>query len=63
VHNLELAKVAGSFGGHFQAGRYCLTEREREIAVCVITSEFHSAYPTSAHERRGEALLSPEPDG
>ena len=26
----------------------------REIAVCVITSRFHSAYPTSARERRGK---------
>ena len=50
IHNPKLAKVAGPFGGHFHAGRYSLTEREREIAVCVITSKFHSAYPTNAHE-------------
>jgi 4-carboxymuconolactone decarboxylase len=51
VHNPKLAKVAGPFGAHFQAGQYSLTEREREIAVCVITSHWHSAYPTAAHER------------
>ena len=51
VHNPKLAKVAGPFGAHFQAGQYSLTEREREIAVCVITSRWHSSYPTSAHER------------
>src|SRR5258708_8975447 len=51
VHNPKLAKVAGPFGAHFQPGRYSLTEREREIAVCVITSRWHSAYPTAAHER------------
>src|SRR5215218_5698002 len=51
VHNPKLAKVAGPFGAHFQAGQYSLSEREREIAVCVITSHWHSAYPTSAHER------------
>jgi len=51
VHNPKLAKVAGPFGAHFQPGKYSLTEREREIAVCVITSRWHSAYPTSAHER------------
>jgi 4-carboxymuconolactone decarboxylase len=45
VHNPKLAKVVGPFGAHFQAGHYALTEREREIAVCVITSRFHSAYP------------------
>ena len=59
VHNPALAKVAGPFGGHFHAGKYSLTEREREIAVCVITSKFHSAYPTWAHERRGKAVGLP----
>ena len=59
VHNPKLAKVAGPFGAHFHAGRYSLTEREREIAVCVITSRFHSAYPTNAHERRGKEVGLP----
>jgi 4-carboxymuconolactone decarboxylase len=59
VHNPKLAKVAGPFGGHFHAGRYSLTEREREIAVCIITSKFHSAYPTAAHERRGKEVGLP----
>lgn len=51
VHNPKLAKVAGPFGAHFQPGQYSLSEREREIAVCVITSRWRSAYPTAAHER------------
>jgi 4-carboxymuconolactone decarboxylase len=59
VHNPKLAKVAGPFGAHFQAGQYSLSEREREIAVCVITSKFHSAYPTAAHERRGKEVGLP----
>lgn len=59
VHNPKLAKVAGPFGAHFHAGRYSLTEREREIAVCIITSKFHSAYPTNAHERRGKEVGLP----
>jgi 4-carboxymuconolactone decarboxylase len=54
VHNPKLAKVAGPFGAHFQPGQYSLSEREREIAVCVITSHWRSAYPTSAHERIGK---------
>ena len=54
VHNPKLAKVVGPFGAHFQAGQYSLSEREREIAVCVITSRWHSAYPTAAHERHGK---------
>src|SRR5271168_2387436 len=59
IHNPKLAKVAGPFGAHFHAGRYSLTEREREIAVCVITSRWHSAYPTDAHERRAKEVELP----
>jgi 4-carboxymuconolactone decarboxylase len=33
-----------------------LTEREREIAVVVITAKWHSAYPNAAHERRGKEV-------
>ena len=55
VHNPKLAMVAGPFGAHFQPGQYSLSEREREIAVCVITSHWRSAYPTSAHERIAKA--------
>jgi 4-carboxymuconolactone decarboxylase len=59
VHNPKLAMVAGPFGAHFHAGQYSLTEREREIAVCIITSRWHSAYPTAAHERRGKEVGLP----
>jgi 4-carboxymuconolactone decarboxylase len=59
VHNPKLAKVAGPFGAHFQPGGYSLTEREREIAVCVITSHWHSAYPTAAHERHAKEVGLP----
>src|SRR5439155_24400298 len=59
VHNPKLAKVAAKFGAHFQPGRYSLTEREREIAVCVITSHWHSAYPTAAHERHAKEVGLP----
>jgi 4-carboxymuconolactone decarboxylase len=59
IHNPKLAKVAGPFGAHFQAGEYSLSEREREIAVCIITSKWHSAYPTNAHERRGKEVGLP----
>ena len=45
VHNPKLAKVIGPFGAHFRKG-YSLSEREREIAVCIINSKWHSAYPT-----------------
>jgi 4-carboxymuconolactone decarboxylase len=59
VHNPKLAKVAAPFGGHFQKGNYSLTEREREIAVVIINSKWHSAYPTNAHERRGKEMGLP----
>jgi 4-carboxymuconolactone decarboxylase len=54
VHNPALAKAAGALGAHFNPGHYSLTQREREIAVCIITSKWHSAYPTDAHEKRGK---------
>jgi 4-carboxymuconolactone decarboxylase len=59
IHNPKLAKVISAFGTHFQPGGYSLTEREREIAVCVILSHWHSAYPTAAHERRGKEVGLP----
>ena len=54
VHNPKLAQVMGPLGAHFRTG-YSLSEREREIAVCIITSKWHAAYPTNAHERAGKA--------
>ncbi len=53
VHNPKLAKVMGPLGAHFRTG-YSLSEREREIAVCIINSKWHSIYPTAAHERAGK---------
>jgi 4-carboxymuconolactone decarboxylase len=58
VENAKLAKAAGPLGAYFRTG-YSLSEREREIAVCIITSKWHSAYPTSAHERAGKAAGLP----
>jgi len=61
IHNPKLAKVISAFGQHFQQGGYSLTEREREIAVCVILTHWHAAYPTAAHERRGKEVGLPAP--
>ena len=58
VHNPKLAKVMGPLGAYFRTG-YSLSEREREIAVCVITSHWRSAYPTSAHERHAKEVGLP----
>jgi 4-carboxymuconolactone decarboxylase len=58
VHNPKLAKAAAPLGAHFRTG-YSLSEREREIAVLVITSKWRSIYPTNAHERAGKAAGLP----
>jgi 4-carboxymuconolactone decarboxylase len=59
VHNPKLAKAAGPVGAHFHPGGYSLSEREREIAVIITNSKWHSAYPTNAHERRGKEVGLP----
>ena len=59
VHSPPLAKAAAPLGQHFHPGHYSLSEREREIAVCIINSKWHSAYPTNAHERRGKEVGLP----
>lgn len=59
VHNPKLVHAAGPLGQHFTPGQSSLTEREREIAVLVITSRWHSAYPTAAHEKRGKEVGLP----
>jgi 4-carboxymuconolactone decarboxylase len=58
VHNPRLAKAAGPLGAHFRTG-YSLSEREREIAVVIINSKWHSNYPTNAHERAAKAAGLP----
>jgi 4-carboxymuconolactone decarboxylase len=59
VHNPRLVHAAAPLGQHFTPGQSSLSEREREIAVLVITSRWHSAYPTAAHERRGKEVGLP----
>jgi len=53
VHNPRLVHAAAPLGQHFTPGQSSVSEREREIAVLVITSRWRSAYPTAAHEKRG----------
>ena len=61
VHNPKLIHAAAPLGQHFTPGQSSLSEREREIAVVVITSKWHSAYPAAAHERRGKEVGLPAP--
>ena len=59
VHNPRLVRAAAPLGQHFTPGQSSLSEREREIAVVVITSTWHSAYPNAAHEKRGKEVGLP----
>jgi 4-carboxymuconolactone decarboxylase len=59
VHNPKLVKASAPLGAYFHPGGYSLSEREREIAVIIINSKWHSAYPTNAHERRGKEVGLP----
>jgi 4-carboxymuconolactone decarboxylase len=59
VHNPKLVHAAAPLGQHFTPGQSSVSEREREIAVLVITSAWHSAYPTAAHEKRGREVGLP----
>ena len=59
VHNPKLVHAAAPLGQHFTPGQSSLSEREREIAVLVITSAWRSAYPTAAHEKRGKEVGLP----
>ncbi len=56
VHNPKLVHAAAPLGNHFTPGQSSLSDREREIAVVVITSALHSAYPNNAHEIRGKEV-------
>src|SRR5678815_2678286 len=56
VHNPKLMHAAAPLGQHFTPEQSSLTEREREIAVIIMTSRWHSAYPTAAHEKRGKEV-------
>lgn len=59
VHNPKLVHAAAPLGQHFTPGQSSLSEREREIAVVVITSKWRSAYPAAAHEKRGKEVGLP----
>lgn len=60
VHNPKLVHAADPMGQHFTPGASSLTEREREIAVIVITGKWHSLYPNAAHEKRGKEVGLPD---
>src|SRR5687768_7573383 len=61
VHNPKLLHAAAPLGQHFTPGQSSLSEREREIAVVVMTIRWRSAYPTTAHESAARKSACPPP--
>ena len=59
VHNPKLLRAASPLGEHFTPKQSSLSEREREIAVVIMTNRWHSQYPAAAHERRGKEVGLP----
>src|SRR6201993_1482945 len=56
-----LAKAGAPLADHFHPPNHSLTQREREIAVCVILGKWHAPFPINAHNRVAIQLaISPE---
>jgi hypothetical protein len=51
VDNTNLAKAVAPLADHFHPPNHSLTQREREIAVCVILGKWQAAFPINAHNR------------
>src|ERR1700730_7278185 len=51
IDNTNLAKAVPPLADHFHPPNHSLTQREREIAVCVILGKWHAPFPINAHNR------------
>jgi 4-carboxymuconolactone decarboxylase len=61
VDNTKLAMAVAPLADHFHPPNHSLTQREREIAVCVILGNWHAPFPINAHNRVAiELAISPE---
>src|SRR6201984_1170977 len=55
------ARPGAPLADHFHPPNHSLTQREREIVVCVILGKWHAPFPTNAHNRVAIQLaISPE---
>jgi 4-carboxymuconolactone decarboxylase len=64
VENPNLPKVAGPLAKYFVSDRFSLSDREREIVICIVNSKWHAAFGINAHERLAKiAGLPPEKVG
>jgi hypothetical protein len=59
VDNTNLAKAVAPLADHFHPPNHSLTQREREIAVCVILGKWQAAFPINAHNRVAIELAIP----
>jgi len=50
ISNPKLSKAVASLIGHFRPSHHSLSQRERELAVCIIASKWHTPYTIYAHE-------------
>jgi 4-carboxymuconolactone decarboxylase len=49
LQNANLAKAVAPLATHFHPPHHSLTQREREIAVCIITGKWHAPFSIDAH--------------
>src|SRR5208282_572073 len=49
VNNPKLSTAVASVTWHFRTPHHSLTQRERELAVCIINSKWHTPYSIDAH--------------
>jgi 4-carboxymuconolactone decarboxylase len=59
VDNPRLSIASGPLAEHFRPPHYSLSERERELAVCIINSKWRTPYSINAHVERAEKLGLP----
>ena len=50
ISNSKLSKAVASLILHFRPSHHSLSQRERELAVCIIASKWHTPYTIYAHE-------------
>jgi 4-carboxymuconolactone decarboxylase len=55
VNNPSLSLAIAPLATHFRPPHHALTQREREIAVCVLTGTWHAPYSVNAHEKSYKA--------
>src|SRR5258707_2929678 len=50
ISNPKLSRAVASLIFHFRPSHHSLSQRERELAVCIITSKWHTPYTIYSHE-------------